>query len=101
MFQMSKQLFNQCWPAIAARIEQERISRAAPEGTAAAPSPTAAAEAGYVLGVAMGYALLTDRGAGTPVSASVPRWRADACGGLNWPCIAPPRMPHHMSSRPA
>ena len=87
MFQMSKQLFNQCWPAIAARIEHERISRAAPEGTVPPPSPSAAAEAGYDLGVAIGYALSARAPASTAGQshASIPGWQADACGGLNWP----------------
>lgn len=86
MFQMNKQLFNQCWPAIAARIEHERISRAAPDGTAPPPSPSTAAEAGYVLGVAMGYAKSARAPASTAAQprASIPGWQAEACGGLNW-----------------
>ncbi|MFA4968539.1 MAG: hypothetical protein WC540_02840 [Sulfuritalea sp.] len=94
MFQMNKQLFNQCWPAIAAQIlaatdDGQRDAAAAP-----ASSRTAAAEAGYVLGVAMGYALRIDQvSSSAPVSVSVPGWHAASCGGLNWPQIVPPSLP--------
>ncbi len=70
MFQMSNQLFTQCWPAIAARIEHDRILRAAPDGTAPPPATSTSAEAGYVLGVAMGYALSARVPAGTTTMAS-------------------------------
>lgn len=87
MFQMSKQLFIQCWPAIVARIEHERTSRAAPDCTAPPPSQSAAAEAGYVLGVAMGYAHSARAPAGTAEQPGAPNpgLRSEACAGLNWP----------------
>ncbi|MCK9381876.1 MAG: hypothetical protein M0P95_12555 [Sulfuritalea sp.] len=90
MFQMNKKLFDQCWPAISAQIRSGDAAGRRKVGTAPAPSHAAGAEAGYVLGVAMGYALPLDQGSGAPVSASIPGWQVDACGGLNWPRIAPP-----------
>lgn len=101
MFQMSKQLFDQCWPVIAAQIEAERTAADAGKHTVPAPSPGSAAEAGYVLGVAIGYALQVDLVAGAPVSISVPGWRADACGDMNWPHIAASRTPLFLGNRPA
>lgn len=99
MFQMNKQLFSQCWPAIAAQILAATDSGQANDGAAPTPPRTAAAEAGYVLGVAMGYALRIDQvSSSAPVSVSVPGWRADSCGGLNWPQIVPPRMPQTMNA---
>ncbi|MBI5899156.1 MAG: hypothetical protein HZB40_08030 [Rhodocyclales bacterium] len=92
MFQMSKQLFEQCWPAIAAQIEVERTTLDAGDDALAAGAPSAATEAGYVLGVAIGYALRVAPTTGVPVSISVPSWRADACGKLNWPQAAATRM---------
>lgn len=100
MFQMSKQLFEQCWPVIAAQIEAEKSFADAGSGTAPALSPGTAAEAGYVLGVAIGYALQVENVAGAPVSISVPGWRADACGDLNWPHIAASRTPQFLAGRP-
>jgi len=101
MFQMSKQLFEQCWPLIAAQIEDEKASPGAKSGMASRPSPSSAAEAGYVLGVAIGYAMQIENTRGAPLSISVPGWRADACGSLNWPQIVPSRMPPGLGSRPA
>jgi hypothetical protein len=104
MFQMSKQLFDQCWPVIAAQIAAEKSAADGGEArndTVRAPSPGTAAEAGYVLGVAIGYALQVDYAAGAPVSISVPGWRADACGDMNWPHVVSPRMPQTLASRPA
>ncbi len=94
MFQMSKQLFNQCWPTIAAQIV-DGDAAGHPTGDAALePSHAVAAEAGYVLGVAMGYALGVDPASGNQLSASIPGWQAQACGELNWPRIGSPRMPY-------
>jgi len=98
MFQMSKQLFDQCWPAIAAHIEAEKSSRDTRGDTVPAPSPSTAAEAGYVLGIAMGYALQVSHVAGAPVSISVPSWRADACGEMNWPPAVRSPMPRRPDS---
>lgn len=53
MFQMDKQLFDRCWPAIAVQIEAGKS--AAPLRDSKAPAPSHAAEAGYVLGVASGF----------------------------------------------
>ena len=97
MFQMNKQLFTQCWPAIAARIEHERISRAALDGTVPPPTSSTAAEAGYVLGVAIGYALSAKAPASTTGQshASIPGWQAETRAELNWPgthrCVTAPR----------
>lgn len=101
MFQMSKQLFDQCWPVIATQIEAEKSAAGARDARVPAPSASTAAEAGYVLGVAIGYALQVDLATGAPVSISVPGWRADACGDMNWPHIVAPRTPQMLSGRPA
>ena len=87
MFQMSEQLFIQCWPAIVARIEHERTSRAVADCTAPPPAQTAAVEAGYVLGVALGYAPGdgAPAGAAEPPVAPTPDLRSEACARLNWP----------------
>lgn len=87
MFQMSEQLFIQCWPAIVARIEHERTSRAASDCTTPPPAQTAAVEAGYVLGVALGYAPSAGAPAGTgePPVAPIPGLQSEACARLNWP----------------
>lgn len=100
MFQMSKQLFNQCWPTIAAQILAATDGGQPIDGAAPTPSRMAAAEAGYVLGVAMGYALRIDQASGgAPLSVSVPGWRADACGDMNWPHLVPPAIPQGLGSR--
>lgn len=57
MFQMSKKMFNRLWPAIAAQIASDKEACPALDAATPAASPTIAAEAGYVLGIAMGYAL--------------------------------------------
>jgi len=57
MFQMSKKMFNKLWPVIAAQIESDKEACPTSAAAAAAASPTIAAEAGYVLGIALGYAL--------------------------------------------
>ncbi|MDP1981951.1 MAG: hypothetical protein Q8K23_05370 [Sulfuritalea sp.] len=92
MFQMSKQLFDQCWPVIAVEI-QKREDADRLTHDPAPPSRGAAAEAGYVLGVAIGYALQVHQSTTVhaPVSVSIPNWQADACGGLNWPRISAQR----------
>ncbi|MDP3514550.1 MAG: hypothetical protein Q8S20_17560 [Sulfuritalea sp.] len=64
MFQMSKQLFDQCWPAISALLKAP--DEPAPRRGEAAPSAAAATEANYVLGVAMGYALRVDQASTSP-----------------------------------
>jgi len=101
MFQMSKQLFDQCWPVIAVQIQKrDDADRLTHDPTP--PSRCAAAEAGYVLGVAIGYALQVHQGTTVhaPVSASIPSWQAEACGGLNWPRIAAARnSPSFAASR--
>lgn len=63
MFQMSKQLFDQCWPAISALLKA-RDEPAPHSGEASGAA--AATEANYVLGVAMGYALRVDQAATSP-----------------------------------
>lgn len=92
MFQMSKQLFDQCWPAIAMRIEAEKSAAQAGsicnDRMPPARSPNTVAEADYVLGVAIGYALQVDHVMGAPVSISAPGWSADACGQANCPLVA-------------
>ena len=90
MFQMSKQFFDQYWPVIAAQIQNRDDAGRSTQDPAPTPSRGAAAEAGYVLGVAIGYALQIHQGATVhaPVSVTIPNWQADACGGLNWPQIA-------------
>lgn len=87
MFQMSKQLFNQCWYLIAPQIDNGIVSRSPDNGKTPTPLQSAEAEAGYVLGVAMGYAQsarVQASRAGQP-RASISGWPAEACGGLNWP----------------
>ncbi|MDZ4253192.1 MAG: hypothetical protein U1A72_11560 [Sulfuritalea sp.] len=94
MFQMSKQLFDQCWPAIAALMTGAAATGSAPAlfdqcrpaisallgakdeaappgGAQATPSAAAATEANYVLGVAMGYALRVDLASGPPARPMV------------------------------
>ena len=95
MFQMTKQLFDQCWPAIAVQIQEGSDAGCPADLAAQTPSHALAAEAGYVLGVAIGYAHRDDQTARVqhPVSASIRDRRADACGGLNWPQISSPRSP--------
>lgn len=99
MFQMSKKLFHECWPQIAAHIEAAKHAKSAGSDAAPASSPSTAAEAGYMLGVAIGYALKLDYPTMAPVSSSVPYWRADACGGdMNWPRVAPSPVPLRLDS---
>jgi len=95
MFQMTKQLFDQCWPAIAVQLQEGSDAGCSTVLAAPTPSHAAAAEAGYVLGVAIGYAHRVNLTARVqdPVSASIRDWRVDACGGLNWPQISSPRSP--------
>lgn len=57
MFQMNANLFNQCWPLIAAQIERGQQADHALEDEATTPSPAIVEEAGYVLGIAMGYSM--------------------------------------------
>ena len=64
MFQMSKQLFDQCWPAISALLKAR--DEPAPHGGEAVSGAAAATEANYVLGVAIGYALRVDQAASSP-----------------------------------
>lgn len=97
MFQMNKQLFDQCWPTIAAQIHHGIRAGHPVDGAAAAPSRAAAAEAGYVLGVAIGYALQVDQASDAPLSASIPGWHPAACGELNWPRISPSRIPDPLT----
>lgn len=99
MFQMSKQLFDQCWPFIAAQIEAKKSAADAREDGVPAPAPSFAAEAGYVLGVAIGFALQVDVATGAPVSISAPGWRVDACGDINWPHVLPRAMPLGLNNR--
>lgn len=95
MFQMSKQLFDQCWPVIATQIVVEK-SAADARDDRVPPAPLAgiATEAGYVLGVAIGFALQVD------VATGVPGRRAEACGDINWPHVVPlPAMPQGLYNR--
>lgn len=89
MFQMNKKMFRQFWPVIAAHIGSEQESGRDPANSAPMPSPSVAAEAGYVLGIAMGYALGTGQtpNAARQPRASLPGWQVGACGDLNWPRI--------------
>ncbi|MBI3094097.1 MAG: hypothetical protein HYY97_04435 [Rhodocyclales bacterium] len=64
MFQMSKQLFDQCWPAISTLLKAR--DEPAPHGGEAVSGVAAATEANYVLGVAIGYALRVDQAANSP-----------------------------------
>ena len=64
MFQMSKQLFDQCWPAISALLKAR--DEPAPRCGEAVPNAAAATEANYVLGVAIGYALRVDQASTSP-----------------------------------
>jgi hypothetical protein len=95
MFQMSKKMFKRFWPVIAAQIASGRKAGPAPNDAVATPSPTITAEAGYVLGIAMGYPL----NAGVPASmaaqtpAPIHGWQADACDGPHWPRITSTQIP--------
>ena len=82
MFQMSTQLFDQCWPAIATLLKAG--DEATPRRGEATPSAAAATEANYVLGVAMGYALRVDQ-----ASSSPPMYSAMAGGRLRRIRISP------------
>lgn len=75
-------IFRQFWPAVAAHIERNHGL-----GPGVTPSQTFAAEAAYAIGVAIGLSLRDEQSAPGGISASVPGWRADACGELNWPRI--------------
>lgn len=102
MFQMNKKLFNQCWPVLAAQIRSGVRAAQFPDGVSAPmPSSAAAAEAGYVLGIAMGYALGADRiaAAANQLSASIRGWQVEACGGMNWPQVLSSRMPGACAPR--
>lgn len=98
MFQMNKQLFDQCWVAIAAQIHNGDAAGRPTDSIASTPSHAIAAEAGYVLGVAMGYAIGGDPSSGARISASIPGWQAQACGELNWPRIGSSRMAYAMNT---
>lgn len=65
MFQMNTQLFDQCWPAIAAQLGVRNEAAQRREGETASGAATAT-EANYVLGVAMGYALRVDQASSPP-----------------------------------
>lgn len=81
MFQMSTQLFDQCWPAIAALLGAR--DEAVPRSGEASGAATAT-EANYVLGVAMGYALRVDQASSLP-----PMYSAMAGGRLRRIRISP------------
>ena len=68
MFQMSKELFYQCWPLIAAQIKAKKYARSTSSDPTPESSSSTAAEAGYMLGVAIGYALKLDYPTSGPVS---------------------------------
>lgn len=89
MFQMSKKMFNRFWPVIAAQIASGKEAGPAPNDAAAKPSPTIAAEAGYVLGIAMGYSPNAGVPTGMVVQTPAPihGWQAETCDGLNRPRI--------------
>lgn len=95
MFQMSKKMFNKLWPVIATQIESGKKAGAAPDSTPSTPAPAVAAEAGYVLGIALGYSLNASAPASTAVKprASIHGWQAETCDGLNWPWITSTQIP--------
>lgn len=93
MFQMSMKLFDQCWPEIAARIEARNSAEGSNRNTDPEPWTSTVAEAGYVLGIAVGYALQPASSIDDAVSITVPGWSADACGSLNWPQLISTPIP--------
>jgi hypothetical protein len=83
MFHVRKKKFNKSWPVIAVPIEGGKPGGPAPGDAAARPSPSIAAEAGYVLGIALGYALSPAAPASTAVQAraAIRYWPAEICDG--------------------
>lgn len=57
MFQMSTELFHQCWPLLAAQIKARKYAKDTRSDTTQKYSSNTAVEASYMLGVAIGYAL--------------------------------------------
>lgn len=80
MFQMSTQLFENCWPAIAAQFEEQKSAMDAQDALERALATGNLAEADYVLGVAIGYAMRMDDATGASVGASFPGGRTNARG---------------------
>lgn len=94
MFQMSMKMFNKLWPVIAAQIARGKKTGPVPDDAAATPSPTIAAEAGYVLGIAGGYSLNAGAASSTAVQppASIHGRQAETCDDSNWPRLTSMRL---------
>jgi len=97
--QIDEKLLRQHWPALAVQIVRNHGLCQVTDGSALTHSENVAAEAAYALGVALGYSLRIDQGSVAAISASIPGWRADACGELNWPRITSTQPPGAGSRR--